>query len=146
MVTLTSGVYVLKGGIANSSTGPTSGAQQGIAVDGTAGVMVYMASGGISGSGTGLILLSPMTTGTWKGISLWQPSSNTSAEALSGTTTQYTSGMIYMPASTLTYSGGTSTTQSTLVVKDVVFSGDTYINNPVAAAGTGSCSSVALIE
>ena len=88
-VILNSGVYVLKAGIANSSSGPTSGAHQGVSVDGTSGVMIYMLSGGISQSGSGLILLNPMTSGTWKGISLWQPSSNSSAEALSGTTTQF---------------------------------------------------------
>jgi len=145
-IVLNSGVYVLKGGIANSSSGPTSGPRQGIAVDGTAGVMIYMYTGGITGSGAGVIQLSPQSSGTWKGISFWQPSSNSSAEAFSGNTTQFTSGMIYMPNGTLTYSGGSSTSQSTLVVKDVVFSGTSQINTPVSAAGTGSCTSVSLIE
>jgi hypothetical protein len=152
-VTLSSGVYVLKGGITISGSGAASGTKNssgtnigGVSVDGSGGVMIYMPSGGITMSGSGLVWLSPQNSGTFKGITLWQPSSNSSADALSGTTSQYTTGLLYAPASTLTYSGGSGTSQATLVVKDVVFSGTTYINNPSNTSGGGGCTNLSLVE
>ncbi len=152
-VTLSSGVYVIKGGITISGSGAPSGTTDtaghniaGVSVDGTSGVMIYLPNGGITMSGSGLVWMNPQTSGTFKGVSLWQPSTNTSADALSGNTTQYTTGLLYAPKSTLTYSGGSGTAQATLVVNQVVFSGTTYINNPASTAGGGGCTNLSLIE
>jgi hypothetical protein len=152
-VTLSSGVYVIKGGITISGSGAPGTTKDaanndisGVAVDGTAGVMLYFPNGGITMSGSGLAWLKPQNSGTFKGVSLWQPSSNSSADALSGTTSQYSTGLIYAPASTLTYSGGSGTSQTSLVVNQVVFSGTTQINTPQAPGSVAGCSTVSLIE
>ncbi len=75
-LTLNPGIYYINGGGINMS-GPSS-----ISGD---GVFIYNTGrGGINLSGTGTISLSPMSSGTYAGITIFQDRSNTSAATLSG--------------------------------------------------------------
>lgn len=137
-LTMNPGNYVLEGGITMSGSTSISGT----------GVLLYVPSGGITLSGTGGITISAPTSGTYQGIALWQPYSNTSSDTLSGGTTQNINGVVYLPAASLTYSGGSGTgTNTTLVCSKMVMSGNTFINDsaPNAYVGGGS-SSVSFIE
>lgn len=138
-ITMNPGIYVLKNGISNSGSNNITGT----------GVFIYALSGGVNLSGSGGTTLSPMTSGTWRGITIWQPSSNSSADNLSGNNSHTISGLVYTPAATLNYSGGSGVNapNTTLVVRDVLFSGNAYINAAASsAAGGGSCTNVTLIE
>jgi hypothetical protein len=94
-VTLNSGLYVFRAGI-NMSGGSISSA--------SGGVMIYEESGGINISG-GTINLSAQSTGTYKGILIFQSRTNSSGINMSGGTQTY-SGAVYSLAATLTMSGG----------------------------------------
>lgn len=136
-LTLSPGNYVLEGGIAMS--GPTS-------ITAT-GVLLYLPSGGLTLSGTGGITISAQTSGTYSGIAIWQPYSNSSADALSGGTSQQINGVIYVPTSSLTYSGGSGTgTNTTIVCNKLVMSGNTYINTSASNPYSGGTGGSYLIE
>jgi len=132
-LTLNPGSYVLEGGIAMSGSTSISGT----------GVTLYNTGGSLSLSGSGGITLSGPTSGAYQGIVIWQPYSNTSADNLSGGTSQQINGVVYLPTSTLTYSGGSGTgTTTTLVCSQMVMSGNTYIKdsatNPYSGGVTGA--------
>jgi hypothetical protein len=136
-LTMNPGNYVLQGGITMSGSTSISGT----------GVLLYVPSGGITMSGTGGITLSGPTSGAYQGIVLWQPYSNSSGDTLSGGSTQQINGVVYLPASTLTFSGGSGIgTNTTLVVGAMVMSGNTFINNPAPNAYVGGASAISIIE
>jgi len=139
-LTLNPGLYILENGISGGGSPTISGS----------GVTLYLKSGGITMSGTPTYILSAPSTGTYKGITLFEDKNDSSAVALSGTSSiNSVTGVIYMPSATLTYSGGSGTSgrMAALVVRSVVFSGDTYINNgAMAAAGAGGNGGTMMIE
>jgi len=128
-LTLNPGLYILKSGITMS--GPTS-------ISGS-GVTLYAPSGGIALSGTAGINLSAPTSGTWQGVVIYQSRSNSSSSALSGGSNEVLSGLVYMPAASLAYSGssGSGGQISTLVVNSLTFSGSSFISVPATTAYGG---------
>jgi Flp pilus assembly protein TadG len=138
-VSFAAGFYVLENGITTSGTSSVSGA----------GVTFYTPTGGISMSGTGDINISAPTSGPWEGIAIYQDRSNSSSDTLSGGVNQQIDGVVYIPDGSLTFSGGsgTSGTTTTLVVNNVTFSGNTFINNAATTQfGGGVGSGIALLE
>ena len=136
-VTLNAGAYVLQNGITMSGLTSISGTD----------VTLYVSGGGISMSGTGGITLTAPTSGTYAGIAIWQPYSNTSADTLSGGTAQQINGVVYVPKSTLTYSGGSGLgTNTTIVCDKLVMSGNTFINNSAPNAFAGGTGGTYFIE
>jgi hypothetical protein len=138
-VSFAAGFYVLKSGITTSGTSSVSGS----------GVTFYTPTAGIAMSGTGGINITAPASGPWEGIAMFQDRSNSSSDTLSGGTTQQINGVIYMLNGALTYSGGSgvSGTTTTLVVKNVTFSGSSYIKDAATTQyGGGGGSGIALLE
>jgi Flp pilus assembly protein TadG len=121
-VTLNPGVYYINGG--------------GISVSGGAsitgnGVFIYNTGGGaINLSGTGNIALSPMTGGTYSGITVFQDRSNTAGATLSGGSNINNTGTFYFPSATVSMSGGSGVgvVGSQFIVNKLTFSGTSGIN------------------
>jgi len=111
VLTLTTGTYYLKAGIKVSGSAM---------VTATGPVTIYVAGGAIDLTGSSGINLSPPTSGTYQGISIWQPPSNTSAGVIVGSTTQVVGGLIYMPSAALTYTGTSATSAVTSIVVDTL--------------------------
>jgi Flp pilus assembly protein TadG len=137
-VTMNPGLYILKAGITVSG---------GVTMTGN-GVTLYVPSGGISMSGGGGLNLTAPSTGIYSGIVIYQDRSNTSPDALSGGVTQILTGVVYMPKSALTYSGGSGTnaTSTTIVADSVTFSGNTYIKKPAVTSSSPTAIGATLIE
>jgi len=137
-ITLNPGLYIIKGGITESGSPTFNGS----------GVTLYFNTGGITGSGSGGFNLSAPTSGTYQGIVLYEDRTDSSGITLSGSTGTNVNGVVYMPKGNLTYSGdsGTSGVATTLVVNNIIFSGDTYINNAATSAYGGSGCPVRLIQ
>jgi hypothetical protein len=86
--TLSPGIYILQNGM--SLAGNTS-------VTGT-GVLLYITGGSLSVSGNATVNVSPPTSGTYAGISIWQAISDASAFSISGNGgASSVSGLIYLP-------------------------------------------------
>jgi hypothetical protein len=124
-VTLNPGIYYMDGG------GFTVSGNGGII---GAGVMIYNApqsnSDTISISGSGTCILSPMLTGPYEGITLFQDRTATAPVSISGSSgTTYTiSGTFYAAAATLNVTGNGN--QQTL--------GSQYISYDLVLGGNGS--------
>ncbi|HZT29910.1 MAG TPA: pilus assembly protein TadG-related protein [Bryobacteraceae bacterium] len=137
-LTLNPGLYILKGGISVGAGANLSGS----------GVTLYNQSGSISMGGGGNITLTAPTSGTYKGVVIFQDKSNSSTASLIGGATQNISGLVYMPTASLTYGGGSSTsgTTTTLAVGSLSFSGNSYIASGAVTALGGSGPGISLIE
>jgi Flp pilus assembly protein TadG len=121
-VTLNPGVYYINGGGINMS-GPTG-------ISGS-GVFIYNTGGGtINLSGTGTISLSPMTTGTYSGITIFQDRANSSGATFSGGSNISNTGTFYFPSSSVTMSGtsGVAVMGAQFIAKNLTFSGTSGIN------------------
>jgi streptogramin lyase len=135
-LTLNPGIYVITGGgFSVTGNGTVSGS----------GVFLYNAGsnypsaggtfGGVNLSGNGNISLSPMTTGTYAGILLDQPSANTSALALAGNAITIPGGVIYAPAAALTMSGN-GQFKGSFIVSTINVSGNGILNQLSSAGAT----------
>jgi hypothetical protein len=138
-LTLKPGVYYINGGGINMSGGSS--------ISGS-GVFIYNTGGGtINLSGTGNIALSPMTGGTYAGITLFQDRSNTAGATLSGGSNMNNTGTFYFPSSSLIMSGnsGVAVMGAQFIANKVTISGTVNIkvNYDNSVAGT---SSIALVE
>ena len=103
-VTLNPGVYYINGG------GITLSGPSGIS---GSGVFIYNTGGGaISLSGTGAISLSPMTSGTYAGLTIFQDRSSAVGATLSGGSNINLTGTYYFPSAPLTMSGSSSVAAS----------------------------------
>ena len=139
-VTLTAGgiYYINGGGINMSGSSSISGN----------GVMIYNTGGGaLNLSGTGNISLSPMTSGTYAGITVFQDRSNTASAAMSGGTNINNTGTFYLPSAKLTLSGnsGVGVMGSQFIVNSLTFSGTAGINVSYDSS-VASTSGLALVE
>src|SRR4029077_9759045 len=115
-LTLNPGVYILQGGIdigaqANLVNNTTGG-------DGSGGVMLYVTgtSSGVNAHGQGDITLNAPTTGTYKGIVMWQDKNDTTAATLKGGSTELLNGVLYFPKAALSFNGGTSGTATNTTI------------------------------
>ena len=112
------------------------------------GVFIYNTGGGtINLSGTGSIALSPMTGGTYAGITVFQDRSNSSGAALSGGSNMNNTGTFYFPGSTLTMSGnsGVGVMGAQFIANKLTFSGTTTIKVNYDSS-VASTSGLALVE
>src|SRR5207248_2527103 len=125
MLNMAPGIYYMDGG-GFSFTG-----QGGMSAS---GVMIYNApqsnSDNVSINGSGSITLSPMTTGTYRGISIFQARSSSNTVSISGNGSSSYSGTFYVAGGTLSITGnGTG---------DVI--GSQYISYDLSIGGNGSFS------
>jgi hypothetical protein len=134
-VTLSPGAYYINGGGINmSGSSSISGA----------GVFIYNTGGGaIDLSGSGGVSLSPMSTGPYTGITVFQDRSSTTGATLSGSGNMNNTGTFYFPDATLTLSGssGVNAVGAQIIAKNLTFSGTAGIevnyNSSVASMGNG---------
>ena len=116
-VTLNPGVYYINGGGINlSSTSSITGN----------GVFIYNTGGGaINLSGSGGVSLSPMMSGTYAGITMFQDRSSTTGATMSGSGTINNTGTFYFPDATLTLSGssGVNAVGAQVIAKGLTLSG-----------------------
>jgi hypothetical protein len=138
-ITLNPGVYYINGGGINMSGGSS--------ISGS-GVFIYNTGGGtINLSGTGNISLSPMTSGTYAGITLFQDRSNSSGATMPGGSNMSNTGTFYFPGSTLTLSGGSGVgvMGAQFIANKLTFSGNSGINVNYDGS-VASTSSLALVD
>jgi Flp pilus assembly protein TadG len=134
-VTLSPGAYYINGGGINmSGSSSISGA----------GVFIYNTGGGaIDLSGSGGVSLSPMSTGPYIGITVFQDRSSTTGATLSGSGNMNNTGTFYFPDATLTLSGssGVNAVGAQIIAKNLTFSGSAGIqvkfDSSVASVGNG---------
>jgi hypothetical protein len=140
-VTLNPGLYIVKNGI--NMSGLTT-----LNMTGTVGVTIYIESGGVSMSGGSTVNLSAPSSGIWQGVLFFQNRADTAASNLSGGTSQLMNGLLYFPAASLTYSGGSSTTStaSSVVADTLRFSGNSYIHTAAITTYSGNSGGVVMIE
>ena len=121
-LTLNPGIYYINGGgISMSGSSSISGSN----------VFIYnTGDGGINLNGTGKVSLSPMTSGTYTGITIFQDRTNNSAGVMmSGGSNFNCTGTFYFPDSaiTLSGSGGVAAMGAQIIAKDLTFSGSSGI-------------------
>lgn len=81
------------------------------------GVMIYMKGGSLSLSGNGNLDVTPMTSGTYKGLSVYMDRANSNPISISGSSSSSFTGTVYAPASAYTAngSGGTFVMDSQII-------------------------------
>ncbi len=139
-ITLNPGVYYINGGGINMS-GSSS-------IVGN-GVFIYNTGGGtINLSGTGNISLSPMTTGSYSGITIFQDRADSAGVTMSGGSNISNTGTFYFPDAALTLSGGSGVgvVGSQFITKTLTFSGTGGINVNFAANTVASTYTFSLVE
>jgi hypothetical protein len=120
-VVLASGIYVLQNGLSVSGTANVSSA--------AAGVMLYIAGGGVSISGNGIVTLSPLATGPYAGILLFQRTTDANMLTLSGNAaTASFNGTLYTPAAPFVSSGNATTHVGAVIALSVGVSGYGKLN------------------
>jgi Flp pilus assembly protein TadG len=138
-VTLGSGTFSIgNGGFSMQSPGST--------VTGS-GVLLYQYGTGTISLRSGVLSLTPPTSGTYQGINIWQDSSDTSALTLEGNGGTSVGGMIYAPSSAVTIAGGSNITPGTSFISSTltVTGGGSFtipqaivpVPNPHGIRGTG---------
>jgi hypothetical protein len=133
-LTLNPGLYYLEDGLSMAAgTIQSSGG----------GVTFYVQGGSFDMSG-GTITLNAPTSGTWKGILLFQSRTNSAGISLSGGTQTY-SGAVYAIDSALSIAGG-SYTNTTFVVNNISMSGGSAFTVNGAAQTAYTSSTVGFIQ
>ncbi len=119
--TLNSGAYYINGGgIVASGSSSISGS----------GVFIYNTGGGaINLSGSGSFALSPMTSGAYAGITVFQDRTSTTGATLSGSGNMSNTGTFYFPDANLTLSGtgAASAVGAQIIAKNLTLSGTASI-------------------
>ena len=141
MATLNPGVYYLNGG--------------GFSMSGNAnltaiGVMLYNAgpSGNISITGNGSVTMSPPTSGTYQGISVFQNRTVNSQVAITGNGSLNLTGSIYAPDANLTVTGNGSNNVmgSQFISYDLTVTGNGGVNVNSSASSMSATRSYGLVE
>jgi Flp pilus assembly protein TadG len=126
-----SGTYAFTGGGGITTSGATS-------FNGSGDLLYFKGGAGITGSGGNTFSMTGMTSGTYQGILIYgDRTTGTGSITFSGSSSS--SGAIYLPKGSLTFSGGTSVSPITLalICWDITFSGNTYINKDTSGSLTG---------
>ncbi len=97
-LTLNPGIYFLKGNFNVGGSGTFT----------ANGVMIYMQSGALSTGGNVDLNVSPMTSGTYKGLSVYVDRTNSSPITLTGSGNSTFVGTVYAPSSNYTANGAGS--------------------------------------
>jgi len=118
--TLAAGIYWVDGGI---SLGGNS------TLDASAGCLIYLHTGGISTAGNTTLILAPMTTGTYAGISVYEDRSNSSAVSMQGKgSADSVNGRMYLPAAAVSLGGNPGTLGSQLICDTLSTNGHVAVN------------------
>jgi hypothetical protein len=131
-----SGTYILKSSNFSNSGGNITTA--------AAGATIYFAPsdpGDFIFSG-GNMTLTASTSGPLQGIAIWKDTAVANNDSISGGNLAI-NGIIYMPSTTLTYSGGNTPVQQTIIVDKIIMSGGNisqpatspYFSNGAAISG-----------
>ena len=127
--TLATGTYVFEQGVSVSAGGSLASA--------AGGVLAYLSGGTFSDSGAGSITLTAQTTGSYKGIVIWQAASDTNTVAFSNSGTITLGGVLYAPDAEVSLTGAASNPSVTGIVSQTIFvgnSGAIVIGAPSATA------------
>lgn len=124
------GIYILEGGISVTSQATLRGSE----------VMLYVKGGSLTFAGGSSIVLSPQTSGPYRGVLIFQPRSNPNPLKLSGGTvvgegnsdncnkTAALDGVVYARASSVTLgSGGACMTVKAIIAENVTITGNSRI-------------------
>jgi len=124
-ITLSPGIYYLDGGLDLSGQASISGT----------GVMIYATNGSITLTGQGSVSLSPSTTGTYQGVSIFQDRSSSADISIKGNGNLSITGLFYTPSAdvTLVGNGGVDASGNP---SDVI--GSEFIANNLTLKGNGS--------
>ena len=126
-----SGTYIITAGDFKVSGGSVTTA--------AAGATIYFPPSNTTGSlisSGGTTTLTAPTSGSLQGMALWKDSTTANNETLTGGNLTL-NGIIYMPATTLTYTGGSTPVQQTIIVDKMKMTG----GNISKAASSGFFSS-----
>ncbi|MDZ4277974.1 MAG: hypothetical protein U1B78_02425, partial [Dehalococcoidia bacterium] len=124
-ITLQPGIYIMAGGGFSKAGGTNFVGDE---------VMIYVTTNPTNPTGdgapapfdlegSGSLALSPPTSGTYQGITLWQDAAITDSFRMRGSNDSI-SGIIYVPGATLDYSGDTTTGAVQLIVNKFLLSGN----------------------
>ncbi|MFN4179553.1 MAG: pilus assembly protein TadG-related protein [Armatimonadota bacterium] len=113
-VTLQPGIYILRGGLLVSGNARVRGD----------GVLIYNENGRIEVQGNGELRLSAPTSGTYEGIAIFQPSSNTQPIWFSGNANFQVNGAIYSPRAQIHFEGNANLTDSMIIAWRVELHGN----------------------
>jgi hypothetical protein len=93
-------------------------------------VMIYVPTGSINLTGNGIVNLSPMTSGPYQGVTLFQDPSNTSDSKMAGNGNLNVTGTIYAPAANLTDTGNGATDVfgSQIIANSLTLKGNGTVN------------------
>jgi hypothetical protein len=128
-IVLGPGNYVLDGGGINlGGNGSLKGT----------GVTIFLINGAeFSVNGNELVQLTPPTSGTYAGITIFQEKSNTNTISINGTSGSFVSGYVYAPGAHVFYAGNAEATASTkclrLVGKTIEMTGNSDIKSDCTA-------------
>lgn len=134
-VTLNPGTYHCHGNININTTGTVTGA----------GVTIHVCNQNGQGQCSitkGNVNLTPSTSGSCKGVTIYQDSGNTNRCTLTAGSTQKISGVIYAPGATIQHCGGSSTSapSQTIVCNKLALTGGTSTSGTATSPYTGTVS------
>jgi Flp pilus assembly protein TadG len=136
-LTLSSGLYIINGPL--SMTGNVSLSGTGVTLDllGTAS----LPTGNVT-----LNLIAP-TSGTYNGVVIFQPSTNTNALSITGNAGSTFEGIVYAPGAAVTLTGNSgSTLYADFVAQSLTLIGNSSLNSYASINGNSVLSAVRLVE
>lgn len=125
--TLSAGTYILKGGVNMTGTAALTGT----------GVTLYLTNNSsITLKGNATINLSAPTSGTYNDIVIFQDRSDSASAQFTGSSSLTLNGIVYMPDSSVTFSGGSGTPlPATLIVQSLLLNGSIDLAGAPVGAG-----------
>jgi hypothetical protein len=138
-LTMNPGIYVI------------DNAQDGFKVTGgnlvASGVMIYMKSGPLDFAGNGVFNLSPMTSGVYEGVTVFQSRTNLADSSIRGGNALSTiTGSLYFPNNLVTLHGGGGTLGNQIIAFRVRLGGNAAMNVPYNGAFPVGPPKVFLVE
>ena len=116
---------VLSGGIYYIDNGIDLNGNE--AIDGSAGVLIYLHTGGITLKGNSTIDVKAMTSGPYSGIAYYQDRSNSSDVLLRGTSGMTDTGTMYFPGAQVTIAGTPLSFGNQFIANTAVIQGDAQL-------------------
>jgi Flp pilus assembly protein TadG len=117
-ITLQSGIYYINGGFGDTGNANIVGT----------GVMIYNASQSFSITGNGNVTLSPMSSGTYAGITIFHNRTSNADVSITGNGNLNITGTIYAADAKLTVTGNGSTVGSRTISNTLVVTGNGSLN------------------
>jgi hypothetical protein len=152
-VTMNPGIYYLEGGGLNVQNPGTTLSGTGVLIyNGETGGSTTNPSsvGSINISASAVVTLSPMSSGTYQGISFFQDRNATAGIGLAGGGGTNISGMVYAPLAPVTATGGSNIVPGTAFISDtLILNGSSSFTLPIPPIPVpipGAMSGVGLVE